>query len=239
MSAESLLEKFSIGDTDRLCCRTSASGNFEDIQDYLIFFIAGNPGLISYYKPFLSRLRALLEYNSSDGARFHICGHSYKGFEISPYSEKPSQPLGLKEQIDHQEDLLAHHVKYQHDSIGKPPKVILIGHSVGAYVVLQMIQRHWEMIDKKDVEDFDLIGGILLFPTIENIAQSPMGRVAKLGLRLPGFARIVGAIAHGLSYMLPPGVLKGLVKLVTRFPDYAADTTTSLLASPMGVRQLL
>ena len=239
MSTESLLEKFSIGESDCSCYKTSASGNLEDVQDYLVFFIAGNPGLISYYKPFLKRLRGLLDYSSSENARFHICGHSYRGFETSPYSKYPSQPLGLHEQINFQEDLLAHHVKHQHDTVGKSPKVILIGHSVGAYVVLEMIQKHWEMVDKKDVDDFDLIGGILLFPTIENIAQSPMGRVAKLGLRLPGFARIVGAIAQGLAYMLPAGMLKGLVSLVTRFPDYAASTTTALLGSPMGVRQLL
>ena len=239
MSTESLLEKFSSGEPDKICHKTSIANNFQDVQEYLIFFLSGNPGLISYYEPFLAHLRDLLESSTTEGSQFHICGHSFKGFELSPDAPQPSQPLGLEDQIKHQERILAHHVKNRQISKGKTPKVILIGHSVGAYMLLEMIQRHWSMVEQNDVEDFDLIGGILLFPTIENIAQSPMGRIAKVGLRFPGFARIVGAFARGLAYTLPLRVLRGLVKSITRFPDYAVNTTTALLGSPMGVRQLL
>ena len=239
MSAESLLEKFSTGESDKICYQTSVAANFQDVQEYLIFFLSGNPGVISYYEPFLAHLRDLLESSTTEAAQFHICGHSFKGFELSSDAKTPGQPLGLEEQIEHQERILAHHVKNLQIPNKKNPKVILIGHSVGAYMLLGMIQRHWSMVAENDVDDFDLIGGILLFPTIENIAQSPMGRIAKVGLGLPGFAGIIGAFSRGLAYVMPSRILKGLVKLVTRFPDYAVNTTTALLGSPMGVRQLL
>ena len=88
-------------------------------------------------------------------------------------------------------------------------------------------------------EDPDLIGGILLFPTIADIAKSPLGRVAKYVLRLPGFALIMGALAKGLTSVLPRSALLKLVKKITKFPDYAAATTTAFVKSPIGVRQAL
>ncbi len=88
-------------------------------------------------------------------------------------------------------------------------------------------------------EDPDLIGGILLFPTIADIAKSPLGRVAKYVLRLLGFALVMGALARGLTSVLPRKALLKLVKTITKFPDYAAATTTSFVKSPIGVRQAL
>ncbi len=88
-------------------------------------------------------------------------------------------------------------------------------------------------------EDPDIIGGILLFPTIADIAKSPLGRVAKYILRLPGFALIVGALAKGLTSILPESFLMKVVKQITHFPPYAAATTASFVKSRIGVRQAL
>ena len=240
MSSDRLLGVSSIYYPDEVSYKTNESASLEGAQDYLIFFLPGNPGLMSYYEPFLSQLKKFLESSAYANARFYICGHSYRGFEISPYSQGPTEPFGLKKQIEYQEDVLLEHVKLsQQASMGSTPKVILIGHSVGAYIMLEMIQRHWAVVEDNDVDDFDLIGGILLFPTIADIAKSPMGRIAKLVLRLPGFASIVGSVARGLGYILPAATLKGFVKLVTRFPEYAASTTSSFIKSSMGVRQAL
>ena len=49
----------------------------------------------------------------------------------------------------------------------------------------------------------------------------------------------MGTIAKFLSSLIPESFLLKLVKLVTRFPDYAARTTTNFIKSPMGVRQAL
>lgn len=155
-------------------------------QDYLIFLIGGNPGLIYYYEPFLSTLYAhLSESTLSDSARFYVYANSLAGFENNKLAggTEASGPVGLKEQIQNTEKLIydrIHLHRKARQSEDSYPKVILIGHSVGAYILLEMIRYHKERIDEKKYEDFDLIGGILLFPTIVNIARSPMGLVASV-----------------------------------------------------------
>ena len=155
-----------------------------DVQDYLIFMIGGNPGLISYYEPFLRTLHDLLCASSAaDSARFYVYGNSLAGFDNSTLAngEESPVPLGLPEQIENTEDLIYNQISYyrklEPDSI---PKVILIGHSVGAYILLELIRRHKKRVEHGVDEDFDLIGGVLLFPTIVNIAKSPMGLVASV-----------------------------------------------------------
>ena len=181
MSTDFLLGHKSI-ETDEKICYEPNSGLFDgESSDYLIFFITGNPGLISYYQPFLFRLRSLLDSTSGPGsASFHICGHSFKGMEFAKdeaQAKPPTSPLSLGSQIDYQEDLLYGEVNSYRDKHGKSPKVILMGHSVGSYILLEIIKRHRDRIHSGD-KDFDLIGGILLFPTITHIAQSPLGMVA-------------------------------------------------------------
>lgn len=76
-------------------------------------------------------------------------------------TEGSSFPLGLKEQITHKKKFLEEHV---------PPhsKILLIGHSIGAYVVLNLL--------KTCHRASDVTKAILLFPTIERMAVSPSGR---------------------------------------------------------------
>ena len=49
----------------------------------------------------------------------------------------------------------------------------------------------------------------------------------------------MGALAKSLSSLLPASLFHKLVKLVTKFPEYAAQPTTAFIKSPMGVRQAL
>ena len=185
MSAAPLLRSCSIERSDKICYEPSRDSSGDE-QDYLIFFLTGNPGLISYYQPFLSKLHDLLVSSSStSSARFHICGHSLKGFEFTRNGQAPQTPLGLKDQIRYQEDLLYNHVKAHRERTGNTPKVILMGHSVGAYILLEIIRHHEVKITEDHYEDFDLIGGILLFPTITHIAKSPLGMVASVSIWPP------------------------------------------------------
>ncbi len=156
-------------------------------QDFLIFMITGNPGLISYYEPFLSTLYNLLSSSSvSQSARFYICGNSFAGFDTMENETEKS--VGLEAQIEHTEDLLFQQVNKHRKAAAVQnlsPKVILMGHSVGAYILLELISRHRERVEDKDEEDFDLIGGILLFPTITHLAQSPQGMIYSVCSILP------------------------------------------------------
>ena len=75
--------------------------------------------------------------------------------------EENSFPLSLKEQITHKKKFLEEHI---------PPrsKIILIGHSIGAYIILNLL--------KTCNRASDITKAILLFPTIERMAVSPNGR---------------------------------------------------------------
>ena len=190
-SEESLLRNSrnssSKGGDDKLCYEPPADSIDGGSQDYLIYFLPGNPGLIRYYEPFLYRLHYLLSTcSTTESSRFHICGHSHSGFETA-YHGKKFQPLGLGQQIKDQEQLLYKHIESHRNRTGHNPKVILMGHSVGCYMLLELVQQHRDKIQElikqhgdkieDDEEDFDLIGGILLFPTITHIAKSPLGMV--------------------------------------------------------------
>lgn len=183
MSTDPLLGDSSIETSEKVCYEPAREQLDARSQDYLIYFLTGNPGLISYYQPFLSRLHSLLVTSSrTEAARFHICGHSYRGFEFDRngrHGGPPEYPFSLAEQIEFQEELLYRHVESHRGRSGNNPKVILMGHSVGAYILLELIKQHRKKIDE-GAEDFDLIGGVLLFPTITHIAESPLGRVASV-----------------------------------------------------------
>lgn len=182
MSTTKLLQESIFEAGDRLCFESQSNSLDEDSLDFLIFMITGNPGLISYYKPFLSTLHGLLcSSKSSTSSRFLICGNSLAGFDTGEGEHETSSmlPVGLEKQIDNIESLLFTEIaKHRKDTARGPifPKVILMGHSVGAYILLELIRQHRTRIDEGQ-EDFDLIGGILLFPTITYIAKSPQGMI--------------------------------------------------------------
>lgn len=73
----------------------------------------------------------------------------------------------------------------QEEQRGRGVKLILIGHSVGAYIAMEVLRRHRENIEQKKTSaageggsgsTMDIIGGILLFPTVIDIAKSSSGR---------------------------------------------------------------
>ena len=235
-------------------------------QEYHVFFITGNPGLISYYHTFLAYLSDLLNEDPEIANGVHIYGQSLGGFHSKTNEETSNAPYGLQQQIDHVECALENSVRVQmgsykdqqaiDTSTNRPPKVILIGHSVGAYISLELLRRHRKQLSLGKEADMEIVGGVLLFPTITHIAQSPSGR--KLGvwltpsaysplklitfqwlLKFPYLPLLVGILAHLLTSLVPRSVLGSLVKLATGFPADAAETTTAFIKSPMGVRQAL
>lgn len=176
---------------DQLAFKPDLVDESDNTQDYLIFLIGGNPGLISYYEPFLSTLHALLSASAaSESAQFYFYANSLAGFENAHLAngQEATGPVGLQQQIENTERLIINRIRLHQketetetETKDNPPKVILMGHSVGAYILLEIICRHKETVDTGLAEDFDLIGGILLFPTIVNIAKSPMGIFASVG----------------------------------------------------------
>lgn len=198
---------------------------------YRLVMIPGNPGLISFYHDFLMELAANLE--TVEHACFLIEGYSLRGFEIS---KPPAQPVGLQEQVDYVETLIDRAI--EGDKQLATQKVILMGHSVGSYLLLEVLRRH--RIRQKDQElPYRIIGGICLFPTVVDIAISKSGRRATRVLNVPWFALIARSLVVLIIRLIPSSLLLYLIRLITRFPDDAAGTVRAYLQSAMGVRETL
>jgi len=161
-----------------------------------VFFISGNPGLIGYYHPFLSLLAQNLSGPSAPNkTSYQIYGCSLGGFEVNErtssddlWSQSASKNgtgedpglYDLEDQIRFVHQRLAAVMSDKFDtsdasnaSTLRKRKVILIGHSVGAYIAMEVIRRHRVA---GDVSDFDIVGGVMLFPTVMDIAASPSGQ---------------------------------------------------------------
>lgn len=158
----------------------------------LIFLTTGNPGLAEYYREFIDSLRDSLK-TSDPNVRAEIVCHSLGGFELQAEPDRRT-PLSLQDQVTFAQDRLESAVRQiQRDSSRScakdgPFPVVLIGHSVGAYILLEIIARR-QQAQKQDAasdSDYKLIGGIGLFPTVVDISRSSNGRKAVVSSRLVG-----------------------------------------------------
>lgn len=204
---------------------------------HLIFYITGNPGMISYYDAFLKTLHQLVTESSTlESEVVHVFGQSLDGFgDNDAPLEATGRPHTLEDQIVSRLQILSErripsgprHGQY-YDSI------ILMGHSVGTYILLEMLQRL-----RKDGSSLNITGGILLMPTIMGLALSPSGVKASPLLRLPGLPRALHLLAKTIFWSLSTAALEWLVGKVMGMPDDAAVVTTRFLKSDMGIWQAL
>lgn len=102
----------------------------------------------------------------------------------------------LEEQIVFIQDVLERFVTESYDGVydaSTKPRVILMGHSVGSYLAMEVLRRHREKKKKNGNEkstgtrsvDFDIIGGVMLFPTVVDIAKSASGQKLLVRFSIP------------------------------------------------------
>lgn len=113
-----------------------------------IVIIPGNPGLGGFYIPFAHELYNYFNENISI-LIVSQGGHSPPGEHC----------FSLKEQIEHKLNAIEQLLPKNH-------RLILIGHSIGSYMVLKMLNRLENRLDR----------AFLLFPTIERMKESPSGQ---------------------------------------------------------------
>ncbi|KAL2350306.1 hypothetical protein BJ546DRAFT_1053486 [Cryomyces antarcticus] len=212
----------------------------------LVFFITGNPGLIEYYRTFLTHLYAIVSRSTSlQGVDLHVFGQSLGGFDTHQHEDAAHEdelPLGLEAQIQRVHHMLLDAVQSMRVSDGNSPvKVVLVGHSVGAYILLEILQRQQESRrqDKLQTQYVEIVGGICLFPTVTHIAQSRSGTKFGFFFTIPHVAFLAASLVKALTFWIPPQLLTALVSLVTQFPHGAAATTTAFIKSKWGIRQAL
>ncbi|KAK7709106.1 hypothetical protein SLS57_008832 [Botryosphaeria dothidea] len=199
-----------------------------------------------------------------------------KGKKEGGANGKP--PFGLKEQIDGVEWALWDHVKGlgegdgDGERVGRDGKeetnIIVIGHSVGAYMALEVVRRWRESLRKKkaaktsaqkpvanvgekrageladaDVQEKEggrIVGGVCLFPTVTHIAKSSSGlKLTMLLDMVPNLPLIASLLATLLTFFVPTLILTELLALVLGHPSDAARVTAEFLKSPHGVQQAL
>ena len=233
--------------------RTSSTSKTRSV---LIYFIPGNPGLIEYYRPFLTHLRSTLEpVAASAGATITVAGNSLAGFHVDGTRSTASDartrlPLNLRQQIEDAERQIIRVSEAARASASddgslkkdQPVEVILIGHSVGAYIMMSLLGRQCHVAQAREAfaqQGTKIIAGIGLFPTVVDLYASPNGRKASWIAYVPGFSLFLQAVAKLLCYVISFAMLERLVSRFTGHPEAAARVTASFLASPMGVRQAI
>jgi hypothetical protein len=140
-------------------------------QQYLLFFIPGNPGVPKYYRTFLSHLFALL-LSKEPQCDIHLISESMAGFERdsdsnSRLSKEESLPMDVEGQINFIERMLKQHIKSLSSGDDDEWKVILVAHSLSSYISPELIWRLGEGMR------MSIIGSICLFPGILHLAKSP------------------------------------------------------------------
>ncbi|KAI1336351.1 hypothetical protein F5Y15DRAFT_418893 [Xylariaceae sp. FL0016] len=210
-------------------------------RQVLAYFVCGNPGLIDYYDPFLSTLRELLDSSSSlAGTSIHLYGQDLAGFKDADHKPFTSQrkPYDLEFQIQHTlsvlKDIRIASGSFRGQSYDD---VLLIGHSIGCYVALELCHRLLK--NPELAPTLKITSGILLFPTISHMSSSPSGWKLDLLRRIPILGDNAYRIAQGFLRLLPYGLLHWIVRKVMGFPPHAAQVTTDWLKSQDGVWQTL
>lgn len=125
-----------------------------------ILLIPGNPGIVSYYKDFVEALYELLEGQASITAIGHI-SHSRKDLERG-------KMFSLEEQINHKIDFIEQELQ------NSEVPIILVGHSIGSYISLEIFKRLPQQLQVKYVI------GLYPFLTLNrnSTKQSMIGMVA-------------------------------------------------------------
>uniref|UniRef100_A0A3P9HEQ8 Lipid droplet-associated hydrolase n=1 Tax=Oryzias latipes TaxID=8090 RepID=A0A3P9HEQ8_ORYLA len=103
--------------------------------------------------------------------------------------------FGLNGQIEHKLAFIREHIP-------KGSSLVLVGHSIGCYIILEMMKRNPEL---------KVLKAVMLFPTIERMAESPQGRrMTPLLCQM----RYLAYLPVFLLSLLPDILKAALIKLV-------------------------
>lgn len=164
----------------------------------LFLIIPGNPGVVGFYRTFMQTLHSMCGYRHPVWALSHA-GHCATPDSMDMVADaslaEESDVFGLNGQIEHKLAFLRKHVP-------RETSLVLVGHSIGCYIILEMMKRNLELKITK---------AIMLFPTIERMAQTPQGKVMTPVLC---HMRYVAYLPVFMLSLLPEGLKASLIKLV-------------------------
>ena len=149
-------------------------------DEYIVYMLPGNPCIMTYYQPFLAKLfSSLNEALAPRNLSAHVGGYTLPGFRLQQdHMDGISLPASYRAQIGHSEELiklaLKRHVRSENDGgMLKRPQVILVGHSAGTYITLEILKRYAG--GQNGLSDVDIVGAVLVCPTVTHLAESRNG----------------------------------------------------------------
>ncbi|GAA6058868.1 hypothetical protein JCM10212_002812 [Sporobolomyces blumeae] len=190
---------------------------------YVVVFVPGNPGLVDYYRSFLSRLQASLPpaiKESTDLYAIGHLGHSLQGEQDGmTRGFKPDQQATLHEQVESKVEF----VDELKGKYGDDVKIIMMGHSIGSWICLQVLNQRPSVVSSAH----------LLFPTISSMSSTPNGR--RLSPLFSSWSlRPLFLSTSFLSY-LPKSLTSSMVSLLTGQSGPGSAVTNRLVNSPQTV----
>lgn len=127
----------------------------------IVLLITGNPGLAGYYTTFLTRLQSRLGVP--------VWAVSLAGHVLPPTSKHSLPPLRQNPELYNLKGQIEHKIAFIEKYIPQDVKIILIGHSIGAKMILEVLKN-------SDTRS-RVMRAYLLFPTIERMAESANGKL--------------------------------------------------------------
>ena len=148
-----------------LKCKTSEEGGSSRVP--LIVIIPGNPGMGHFYVPFASKLFELGQ------GKFDVSVISHAGHSPGHYKDAKMHTSSTSQDLHSEstdwytlQDQVSHKLAFIRDEASNRESLILIGHSIGCWMVLNMMHQ---LLPPQISKIF------LLFPTVEKMAESPNG----------------------------------------------------------------
>ncbi|XP_015265563.1 PREDICTED: lipid droplet-associated hydrolase [Gekko japonicus] len=172
----------------------------ESVPRLLFLVIPGNPGFTGYYWTFIQALYCGLN------RQYPVWVVSHAGHCRVPHDMEIVEDTDVKE-LDDVFGLCGqteHKLNFLRKTVPQDMKLVLIGHSIGCYIALEMI---------KQAPELEVIRCVMLFPTIERMAQSPQGKI--MTPLLCQFRYIVYMPIY-LIMLLPQKIKSILVRFVLR-----------------------
>ncbi|XP_075993739.1 lipid droplet-associated hydrolase [Genypterus blacodes] len=167
-------------------------------HEVLFLIIPGNPGVVGFYQTFMQTLHRTFGYRHPVWAVSHA-GHcappGSMGMVDDATLAAEQDVFGLNGQIEHKLSFVRKHVP-------RETSLVLVGHSIGCYIILEMMKRDPELKIRK---------AAMLFPTIERMACTPQGKVLTPVLC---HMRYVAYLPVFLLSLLPTRLKTLLIKLV-------------------------
>lgn len=144
----------------------------------LLFMITGNPGISAFYTTFLTHLHEALTADPTITAPVFTSCPSLAGFDTSRTDPHGQRAIGIQAQIRHVESCLVDAVQAVRDKARseQEPRVVLMGHSFGAYVLLEILRRRNEGV-VMTAKAVDVRAGICITPGVVDIALSKQGKL--------------------------------------------------------------